>query len=516
MTYSERAAQMNRAEVAALLERADTLQTQLDWFKRQLFGPKSERRLLPDPDSQLWLGSKSVESASRPSATTPVAAHGRRPRSERTESPPLRFDDTVPVETVRIPNLQIPAEDLDQYEKVGEKVTDRLAQRPAAYVVLRIVREVYKHKETDRFSCPPAPISVLEKSTADVSFLAGMLIDKLAYHLPLYRQHQRLAAGGVRIARSTLTSYFHRAADLLGPIFAAQFESILESDVLAMDETPIKAGRKKGKPPNRGKMKTGYFWPVYGDRDEVAFVFSPTRAHAVVERLLAEFAGTLITDGYEAYEKYAARRADVVHAQCWAHVRRKFLDAEAVEPVLVTSALQRISQLYEHESSTSELDPERVLAHRRTESRPIVDAFFEDVKTALDEHILLPTSPYTRAARYALDRETALRVFLDDPAVALDTNHLERTIRSVALGRKNWMFYTTEVGAEALGWVQSLLITCRLHGVDPFAYLVDVLQRVGFHPASQVHELTPREWKNRFADEPLQSMLDKPNLDSVG
>jgi transposase len=503
---------MSRDELAKILAERDEMARQLAWFKRQLFGPKSERRLVPDSGSQLWLGNREASEETMPTSTTTVGAHERRRRTESAESPPVRFDDTVPVETVRIPNLEIPAEELDQYVKVSEKVTERLAQRPAAYVVLRIVREVYKHKKTERFSCPPAPISVLEKSTADVSFLAGMLIDKLAYHLPLYRQHQRLAAGGVRIARSTLTNYFHRAADLLGPIFAAQFESILESNILAMDETPIKAGRKKGKPPNRGKMKTGYFWPVYGDRDEVAFVFSPTRAHAVVERLLADFSGTLIADGYEAYEKYAAKRANVVHAQCWAHARRKFLDAEAVEPALVASALQRIAQLYKHESDTSDLDPEHVVAHRRVESRPIVDAFFEEVKTALDAHILLPTSPYTKAARYALDREAALRVFLEDPAVALDTNHLERTIRPVALGRKNWMFCTTEVGAEALGWVQSLIVTCRLHGVDPFVYLVDVLQRVSFHPASKVHELTPREWKTRFADEPLQSMLDKPKM----
>ena len=278
--------------------------------------------------------------------------------------------------------------------------------------------------------------------------------------------------------------------------------------MIAVDETPIKAGRKRGKPPDRGKMKTGYFWPMYGDRDEVAFVFSPTRAHAVVDRVLADFSGTLLSDGYEAYARYAARRAGVVHAQCWSHVRRGFLAAEAVEPKLVTEALDRIAALYRVEADAAE--PEARLARRREHSRPMVDAFFASLRNALDEQALLPTSPYTKAARYALDREDALRVFLDDPAVAPDTNHLERTSRPVALGRKNWLFCTTEVGAEALGWVQSLIVTCRLHGIDPFAYLVDVLQRVAFHPAKRVRELTPREWKTRFADEPLQSMLDRP------
>ena len=508
MSYEQRAAEMSRAEVAALLARNDELNAQLDWFKRQLFGPKSERRFVSESGSQLWLGENDAP-ATATSATTVVGSHTRRRRGRR-ESPSVRFDESVPIETVVIPNLEIPADELDQYEKVSEKVTERLAQRPAAYVVLRIVRPVFKHKANETFSCPPAPITVLEKSAADVSFLAGMLIDKLAYHLPLYRQHQRLAACGVRIGRSTLTSYFHRAAELLGPIFAAQYESILESDVIAMDETPIKAGRKRGKPPDRGKMKTGYFWPMYGDRDEVAFLFSPTRAHAVVDRYLTEFSGTLITDGYEAYERYAARRAGVVHAQCWAHVRRGFVAAEDAEPTLAAEALDRIAVLYREEAIAAELEPEAVLAHRREHSRPIVDAFFAKLQEAMEEQVLLPSSPYTKAARYALDREHSLRVFLDDPAVAPDTNHLERTIRPVAVGRKNWLFCTTEVGAEALGWVQSLVVTCRLHGVDPFTYLVDVLQRVAFHPARKVQELIPREWKTRFADQPLQSMLNRP------
>jgi transposase len=123
--------------------------------------------------------------------------------------------------------------------------------------------------------------------------------------------------------------------------------------------------------------------------------------------------------------------------------------------------------------------------------------------------VLLPSNPFTQAARYALEREAALKVFLEYPDVPLDTNHLEREIRAIALGRRNWLFCWTEIGARHVGIVQSLLASCRLQGVDPYIYLVDVLQRVDTHPAFEVQLLTPRLWKQHFADHPLRSDLDR-------
>jgi len=218
----------------------------------------------------------------------------------------------------------------------------------------------------------------------------------------------------------------------------------------------------------------------------------------------------LVSDGYAAYDRYAEAMSDVVHAQCWVHVRRRFVEAEAMEPKLSGEALDLIGALYELEEEAKKLpSPEKVLAHRREHSRPVVEAFFEAIARATEEGVLLPSNPYTKAASYAAEREAALRVFLDQPGVPLDTNHVERELRSVAIGRKNWMFCTTEVGAKYLGYVRTLLSTCRLQGVDPFTYLVDVLQRVQYHPAKRVSELIPRLWKERFAAAPYQSMLEK-------
>jgi hypothetical protein len=288
----------------------------------------------------------------------------------------------------------------------------------------------------------------------------------------------------------------------------------LESAVLAMDETPIRAGRSPG---IKGKMQGAYFWPMYGDRREVAFPFSTSRSLAAAREILGTYQGTLLTDGYTVYERYADAMQGIEHAQCWSHTRRTFIEAESAEPQLCAMALEFIRTLYKHEDAIREqkLEGDAKREYRALESKRIVDLFFQWLRDMLRERLLLPTNPFTKAAAYALDREAGLRVFLADPDVAIDTNHLEREIRPIAVGRKNWLFCWTEVGAKYVGIVHGLIATCRLHNVDPYVYLVDVLQRVATHPAAEVQLLTPRLWKEHFADSPLRSGIDA-RQDSVG
>jgi transposase len=495
--------------VLAAQTRLAEVEAQLRWLQQQLFGAKSERRLVPADPAQLSLGESLAEKTDPPATGTTVRAHVRCPRPKKSEDddPGLRFDESVPVERIVVadPALAGLVEGVD-YTVVSEKKSYRLAQQPASYTVLEIVRPVVKLAATGALTTPAAPPAVLPGSYADVSLLAGMLVDKFRFHLPLYRQHQRMAAAGITVSRASLTSWVQRTGELLEPIYEAQLASIRQSRVLAMDETPIRAGRTKGKP---GKMKTGYFWPLYGDRDEVAFPFAPTRAHTQVTALLGDFRGTLVSDGYEAYARFEAKHAEVVHALCWAHARRQFVKAEAVEPARVESALAQIRALYEVEREITErsLDGAAKRAMRATRSQPLVAAFFDWLRQELVAHALLPTNPFTKAAHYALARRQGLEVFLTDPDVPLDTNHLERALRPIPMGRKNWLFCWTELGAERVGQIQSLVTTCALHGVDPYTYLVDVLQRIDTHPFSAVAQLTPRLWKQHFADNPLRSLL---------
>lgn len=513
MTWEEQAATLGPAEIAAVLAENATLKRQVEWFKRQLFGRKSERRLREPAPHQLSLSGMlppslpPAEQPPPPSET--VKAYQRRVRFTDADLPDdseLRFDASVPVQDILLTNPEVADLAPDAYDVIGEKVTYRLGQRPGAYVILKYRRPVIKRKDTEALSCPPAPPAVFERSVADVSLLAGLLIDKFTYHLPLYRQHQRLLRAGIRLSRGTLTQWVQRAAALLEPIYYALLSSILQSLVLAMDETPIKAGRRV-----KGKLHTGYFWPIYGDQDEIAFPFAASRAQAVVREALGQFCGVLVTDGYIVYERFAQTVNRLVHAQCWSHTRRRFVDAERAEPRLVAEALERIGAFYKEEASIRArgLEAEAKLAHRREFTKPQVEAFFAWLKQTLMTAVLLPSNPFAQAARYALEREAALKVFLAYPTVPIDTNHLEREIRAIALGRRNWLFCWTEVGAHQVGIIQSLLASCRLQGVEPYGYLVDVLQRVDTHPAFDVHLLTPRLWKQHFAQNPLRSDLDR-------
>lgn len=477
----------------------------VQWFERQVFGQRSERR--PQFDArQLCLGEALEISEEPPAKEETVKQYERRSRKacwkvEGEED--LRFDPSVPVKVIKVPNPEIDGLPESEYEVIREKVTYRLAQRPGSYVVLKYVRKVVKIK--GELPSPPAPPAVIERSLADVSFLAGLSVDKFCYHIPLHRQHQRLAHAGVRISRGTLTNLVHRTAELLEPIYNALLSSILQSEVLLMDETTMKAGRKA-----KGKMRVGYFWPIYGDKDEIAFPFAASRALKVAREALGEFCGVLVTDGYKVYERYSETVESVTHAQCWSHTRRKFIEAEQVEPALVGAALDHIGKLYslEAEFRRKGLSPEELLAKRAEHSRPVVEEFFRKLEQTFQEQVLLPSNPFTKAVSYALEREKQLRVFLQHPGVPLDTNALERQIRPVAIGRKNYLFCWTEVGARYAGILYSLIASCRLQGVDPFVYLVDVLQRVDSHPSMDVHLLTPRLWKENFSKSPMRSDLD--------
>ena len=333
---------------------------------------------------------------------------------------------------------------------------------------------------------------------------AGVRVPRVT-RLPIYRQHQRLHDSGIVLSRSSLNTWASRAIDLLVPVFEAQNESVLQSRVLAMDETSIKAGRK-----SRGKMRTGWLWPVYGDRDEVVFHYAPSREHRHVHAFLGPFCGTLLSDGYEGYAAYArARAGQVIHAQCWSHSRRFFERAKDIEPEAVAEALALIGTMYRHEKQirADALSGSAKHRYRNAHIRPVLEAFWKWCQDSCERPELLPKNPLAKALHYVRERRDGLEVFLNDPNVPLDTNHLERALRPIPMGKRNWLFTSTEVGARRVGVIQSLLITCRLHDVDPYIYLVDVLQRIGEHRAKDVAELTPRVWKSRFAQDPLPSAL---------
>ena len=367
-----------RAQLEALRQENQALQQQLNWLKRQIFGQKSEKRLEVSPD-QMDLGE--ALAGERPShEAVPVERidYTRRKAKVRDEDcltdEGLRFDDSVPVEVIHVSVPELEGPEAGDYEVIDEKVTWRLAQRPGSYVVLAYRRPVVKHRPSQTLSSAAAPGAVLERSLTDVSLLAGLLVDRLTITCRSTASSRSMAHSGITVSRTSLTHWVQRAIDLMRPIHDAQLDNVLRSRVLAIDETPIKAGRAK-----KGRMHQGWLWPIYGEAHEVSFIDSASRGRVHLEGLLEGFEGVLVCDGYSAYDSFARHRPEVTQAQSWAHARRTFVKAEAIEGEAVAEALARIGALYQVEASIREKGLEGVdkLHYRARHARPVLEAFFE-------------------------------------------------------------------------------------------------------------------------------------------
>ena len=455
-------------ENAQLREQLQAMKRELDWFKKQVFGAKSEKQPFEIPGQSSLLTLQNAPVPEHPSEQKRTfnayqRGTGKKQRDDDClNDTGLRFGPDVPVEVIEQLPPELTGREADQFEIIDTRTTHRLAQLPSSYVVLQYERPVIRRKGTATLITPPAPANVLERSLADVSLLAGLLTDKMQSHLPFYRQHQRLLQAGITVSRATLTNVAKHAIELLRPIVDAQLDSVLLSRVLAMDETPTKAGHQSRPGRETGRMKTGWFWPLYGDGDEVVFTFSTSRSRAHLEQVLnGRFCGTLLSDGYAAYARYVSQSEGVVHAQCWVHGHRYFIDAQAEHPQAVDEALQQIAALYRIEKTIRHkgLSGEQKNRYRLEHSQPIVDGFFDWCRGQLDRGGLVPSDGLYVAIQYVLKREDSLRVFLVNPAVAMDTNHLESALRPIPLGKKNWLFHWTELGAEHVGIVQSLITT---------------------------------------------------------
>jgi transposase len=248
---------LQQNKIQALEERNAVLEQQLDWFKRQLFGRKSEKQLLDDVSAQGLLFATDKNASSSDTATD-IKAHKRKSNKQlngdEVNDTGLRFDASVPTKIIDIPAPELQGDDAEHHEIIGYKETNRLAQQPGSYTILIYRRPVVRHKSEQTIKTTLAPSNVLEGCYADVSLIAGLMVDKGVYHLPLYRQHQRMIDSGIHISRATLINWVQKGIELLRPIYQANLKSIINSQTLAMDEVPIKAGRK-----SKGKMKQTYF-----------------------------------------------------------------------------------------------------------------------------------------------------------------------------------------------------------------------------------------------------------------
>ena len=486
------------------------LQILVNKLQRLLFGIKSEKQVRAlEASGQLYLSEEleqivkcqSPDMAEAEVPTTTIKSHERKTskkqKIEGMNDDGLRFDESkidVVEEVIKDPRVAGLKE--DEYTVIDTENRYILMKRPSAFYVKKEIYEIVKIKATDKIITPAPPDRLLDKSYADKSFIIGMLIDKFGYHLPLYRQHQMLLAAGIKIARGNLAIWANRSIDLLSPIYEALKESVLLSPVLSLDETPI---RVKGSNSPPGKMSKNYYWPIYGD-GEIVFEYCEGRSEEFLKASLKAYSGTIMSDGFVAYDNFVGgRRGAVKHAVCWAHARRKFCDIAKYYPVEVGKILDIIGRLYGVEEGIREsgLAGEKKRESRVKESLPIVEEYFSYLnELALKERS--PKDALSQAINYSLTRVAELKTYIYNPLVPIDNNHTERQIRNIVMGRKNWLFCWSEVGAKNVGIIQSLLCTCKINGIDFYDYLNDVFDRIHTVSNKEVWKLTPKNWKLHF------------------
>jgi transposase len=371
---------------------------------------------------------------------------------------------------------------------IGEESSERYDYVPAQVTVIEEVCKKYACACTVRTATKPA--QPIEKSTAGASLLAHVIVAKCADHLPLHRQEKILARHGVEISRKTMCGWLAQCAGLLKPLYASGKQVLFQSKVIGTDDTGVKVLDEK-----LPFARTGRIWPYYGDRDHpvILYDYTATRARAGPEGFLRGYRGHLQADaygGYDAFFKDPAR--GLIEVGCWAHARRYFHKALESDQGRMGLALHLIAHLYRVEKQARLLTPEDRLNVRRTASAPILSKLHDYLVEIKAE--VMPKSPAGRAVRYTLKNWIALTRYCEDGDLEIDNNATERAIRSVAVGRNNWMFFGSDQGGQTAAVLRSFVASCQRAGVDPFVWFKDVLARIAGHSINRLAELLPHNW----------------------
>jgi transposase len=375
---------------------------------------------------------------------------------------------------------------------LGEDVSELLEYVPARFKVIRHVRPKLSCSACDRIVQAPVPTRPIERGLAGPGLLAHVLVSKYADHLPLYRQSEIYAREGVDLERSTLADWVGGTSRLLVPLVEALRRYVFDCGKLHADDTPVPVLA-----PGTGKTKTGRLWTyVRDDRPAgdtaapaVWFAYSPDRKGEHPERHLRGFRGTLQADAYAGFNQLY-ERGDIREAACWAHVRRKFYELQQTHASpIATEAIDRIGKLYRIESQIRGRPPDERREVRQARARPVLQSLHGWLEDCLAK--LSRKSDATAAVRYALTLWHALVRYCDDGRLEIDNNAAERALRAVALGRKNYLFAGSDTGGERAAAIYSLVGSAKLNGLDPEAYLREVLTRIADHPITRVGDLLP-------------------------
>lgn len=461
---------------------------EIQLMRRKIFGRSAER--LPEADrKQLWLFNEAealqrAEQSAPPEheEKVPVRAHLRAKRGRK----PLP-EDLPRVETIHdIPESEKICGCGTPFIRIGEEVCEKLETIPAQVRVRRHIRPKYAcrvcegsgDEEHPAVRIAPAVPQLIAKSIASPSVVAYMLTAKLCDALPFYRQEQGFARMGVDISRQDMANWTIQVAHRVEPLLALLRQQILGRPVVGIDETPVQVLREDG----RVDTSTSYMWVFLGGqpgRPVVDYRYHPTRSGRVPLEALSGYKGFIQTDGYDGYDELG-RQPGILHAGCWAHVRRKFYEAYGVtrKPGAAEEAMKRIKGLFTIERALREQDlqPEAFLKHRRRQVEPILEdlnGWLEDLQPKVPPATLLG-----QAIGYAVEQWPKLIRYLESPYLGPSNNGCERAIRPFVVGRKNWLFSGSPVGASASAGWYSLIETAKANAVEPYLYLRAILSRL--------------------------------------
>lgn len=473
----------NFEALSSTQDRLAKLEKELAWFRKQIFGTKSER-LHPDPN-QLAMGDLSgngeEQEVAPKSIPEPPAPQIKRAKPGKKPLP----KDLPRRRVVHMPPEVVGHE--EAFEKIGEEINEELNFIPSRMEIIEHVYPKYKPRGggNGKILQSPAVSRPILQGRPGSGLLAHILISKFCDHLPLDRQVKIFKRQKIDIPKSTMVHWIAKSYEMLHPICLEMKNQILSGGYVLSDDTPIQV-LDKNKP---GTSHRGYLW-TYGDLNQVVYDYTPGRSRDGPHDFLQNYSGFLQTDGYAAYNDIPTG-GKITRIGCWAHARRKFFELKDTEPEITRVPLELIGNLFGIEKAFSDgsLDfEERKKTAGETQSR---------LKQWLDETIrkILPASSLAAAINYSLNQWDRLTVYQDHPNLKIDNNFSERCIKSVVIGRKNWLFAGSHEGARRTATIYSLVESCKLQGHDPWQYLNDMLSRQD-EKGLKIKYLTPINWKS--------------------
>lgn len=474
----------------------------VEQYRKLELGLLQKRERFVDDGTQLSLEILKGMGAGQPSEAqapekTQVPAHERKKPTGRKPLP-----EHLPRVEIEVVPPEVEQKGRENFEKIGEDVSETVEHRRASIVVVRVVKPKFVPKSSETSSqavlqaaSPELPI---ERGLAGPGMLADTIVRRWQDHLPLHRLERIYGREGIELPRSTVCGWHMELSKLVAPLIEEMWADAFLAPYLCTDATGVLVQAKE-------KCRNAHFFVVAAPEKHVLFGYTPKHNSEAVDTLLAGYKGYLVADAHVVYD-HLYSNGDIVEVGCWAHVRRYFFKALASDPTRARHGLSLIKALFLLEREHTSSSPQARLAARTKDAAQIVKAFFD--WCAAEAPLVLDETPISKGINYALNQQAALERFLTDERLPIHNNFSERALRREALGRKVWLFVGSDDGGEANANFVSLLASCQLHDLEPAAYLRDLFCLLPGWPRKRILELAPAYWRQTLAQPETQARLD--------